>query len=301
MIADGRGLRTDNGPFAGIPVPDFVDIILQQKDRSDEAMYYLLHQRMTPQMRERYDVYHQHLFDDFEDVVEDFFLYLREGEGGLNRFPYQSLQRIKNKDSFETWLLNTFRNYLSNRAQAEETLCRLSDHAVDETSSSVVTDERKIAVASQLIAYAHQMFYPRGRFIFLRSLLTMLNKQKALPNEEVAKALGMTSISYRVTVHRMKCNLARFRDRLLQGEELRLDDAHQQMVQHICDDFGDLYSILLSYYTQSIDSLKCADAIKRLRQQYYEATGVMAHEPDPSCSIVITVSSFWEKLNRKAI
>ena len=142
---------------------------------------------------------------------------------------------------------------------------------------------------------------PRGRFIFLRSLLTMLNKQKALPNEEVAKVLGMTNISYRVTVHRMKCNLKKFRHRLLQGEELRLDDAHQQMVRHMCDDFCDLYSILLSYYTKSIDSLKCADAIKRLRQQYYEATGVMAHEPDPSCSIAITASGFWEKLNRKAI
>ena len=229
--------------------------------------------------------------------MEDFFLYLREGEGGLNRFAYQSLQRIKNKDSFKTWLLNTFRNYLSNRAQTEENLCRLSDNAVDEAASSVATDEQKIAVASQLIAYAHQVFYPRGRFIFLRSLLTMLNKQKALPNEEVAKVLGMTNISYRVTVHRMKCNLKKFRHRLLQGEELRMDDAHQQMVRHICDDFCDLYSILLSYYSQSIDSLKCADAIKRLRQQYYEATGVMAHEPDPNHIIRTNIKAIWNKLN----
>ena len=294
-------LRTNNSPFAGIHIPDFVDIILQQKDKSDEAMYYLLYQRLEHQMHECYDVYHQQLLDDFEDVVEDFFLYLREGDGGLNRSPYQSLQRIKNKDSFKTWLLNTFRNYLSNRAQTEDNLCRLSDNAVDETASPVVTDEQKVAVASQLIAYAHQVFYPRGRFIFLRSLLTMLNKQKALPNEEVAKALGMTSISYRVTVHRMKCNLKKFRHRLLQGETLRLDDVHQQMVRHISDDFCDIYSILLSYYTQSIDSLKCADAIKQLREQYYEATGIMAHEPDPSCSIAITTSGFWEKLNRKVI
>ena len=301
QMCDVRSSRRQISPFAGVLIPDFVEIILQQKDRSDEAMCYLLHQRLEQQLHECYDVYHQQLFDDFEDVVEDFFLYLREGEGGLNRFTYQSLQRIKNKDSFKTWLLNTFRNYLSNRAQTEENFCRLSDNAVDEAASSVANDEQKIAVASQLIAYAHQVFYPRGRFIFLRSLLTMLNKQKALPNEEVANVLGMTSISYRVTVHRMKCNLKKFRHRLLQGEELRLDDAHQQMVRHMCDDFCDLYSILLSYYTQSIDSLKCADAIKRLRQQYYEATGVMAHEPDPSCSIAITASGFWEKLNRKAI
>ena len=297
QMCDVRSSRRQISPFAGVLIPDFVDIILQQKDKSDEAMYYLLHQRLEHQLHECYDVYHQQLFDDFEDVVEDFFLYLREGEGGLNRFAYQSLQRIKNKDSFKTWLLNTFRNYLSNRAQTEENLCRLSDNAVDEAASSVATDEQKIAVASQLIAYAHQVFYPRGRFIFLRSLLTMLNKQKALPNEEVAKVLGMTNISYRVTVHRMKCNLKKFRHRLLQGEELRLDDAHQQMVRHMCDDFCDLYSILLSYYTKSIDSLKCADAIKRLRQQYYEATGVMAHEPDPNHIIRTNIKAIWNKLN----
>ena len=53
-------------------------------------------------------------------------------------------------------------------------------------SDESFNDEQKLQIASQLIAYAHQVFYPRGRFIFLRMLLTMLNKQRALPYEEGA-------------------------------------------------------------------------------------------------------------------
>ena len=294
-----RGKKTPISPFAGIAVPDFVNIILSGGDKSDEATYYLLHQRLEHQLRERYDVYHQQLYDDFEDVIEDFFLYLREGRG--NSVPYQALQRIKKKEAFEKWLLTTFRNYLSNRAEAEDKLYHLSEKTVDETSTSVITDEKKLAVASQLIAYAHQVFYPRGRFIFLRSLLTMLNKQKALPNEEVAKALRMTDISYRVTLHRMKCNLAKFRQRLLHGECLRLDDSHLQMARCINDDFTHLYPTLLVYYAQTIDTLKCADAIHQLRQEYYEATGVTAHEPNSDYPVRVSIKAFWNKLNRQLI
>ena len=294
LRADVRSSKIRVSPYAGISLSDFVDII-QKGD--DEAMYYLLHQRLKHQLHELYDDYHQRLYDGYEDVVEDFFLYLREGRG--NRIPYQSLRRIKKKDAFETWLLNTFRNYLSNRANEENGISFVSynEHESRE-SDELLSDEQKMLLVSQLIAYAHQVFYPRGRFIFLRSLLTMLNKQKALPNEEVAKALGMTDICYRVTLHRMKGNLIKFRQRLMQGETLRLDDKHQQMAQQIYDDFTHLYPALLMFYTQTIDSLKCADAIKQLRQQHYETTGLMAHEPESDDAVPTTIKAFWNRLNR---
>jgi hypothetical protein len=295
-----RCTKAQISPFAGIPVSDFGDIILHDAKQCDEAMYYLLHQRMNHQLRERYDAYQHQLYDSYEDVIEDFFLYLREGKG--NRFPYQALKRIKSKDAFETWVMNTFRNYLNNRAKEENgsLLVSFSEHESNELNESF-GDEQKQQIASQLIAYAHQVFYPRGRFIFLRSLLTMLNKQKALPNAEVAKTLGMTDISYRVIAHRMKCNLTKFRQRLMQGESLRLDEQHQQMAQHIYDDFDKLYPTLLSYYTQTINTLKCSEDIKRLRQQHYEATGMMAHEPEFDSPGRTTVKAFWNKLNRMLI
>ena len=311
--------RTKISPFAGIPVPDFVDIILHQNDKSDEAMFYLLHQRLEHLLRERYDAYQYQLYDDYEDVVEDFFLYLRES----GRSPYQTLRRIRNKNAFETWVLNTFRNYLTNRSKEENgtSYRSFAEHALEPCSpfpnlpvafatkgtqesneyDERFSDEQKLQIAAKLIAYAHQVFYPRGRFIFLRSLLTMLNKQKALPNKEVALALGMSDISYRVTLHRMKGNLTKFRQQLKHGESLRLDDEHQQMAQHIYDDFDHLYLTLLTYYNQTIDTLKCADAIRQLRQQYYVATGMRVHEPEPSNAVVVTASGFWNKLNKMLI
>ena len=136
VMDDGRGKKAQISPFAGIPVPDFVDIILHDAKRSDEAMYYLLKQRLNHQLRERYETYQYQLYDE-----------------------------------------------------------------------------------------------------------------------------------------------------------------HQQMAQRIYDGFEHLYPILLACYAHTIDSLKCAEAIKQLRQQHYEATGVMAHEPESDDADRITIKVFWNKLN----
>ena len=301
--AIAKPANTKMSPFAGIPTPQFTDIILHNAQQSDEAVFYLLHHRLDRQLREIYETYHRLLFDTFEDITDDFFLYLREGKDGTNHLPYQSLQNIKNSDALETWLLKTFRNYLSNRTKDEERIsyADVSIENLSEDSSIALTEEQKLNMVAHLIAYALQVYYPRGRFILLRMLLTMLNKQKALPNQEIAKSLGMTDISYRVSVHRIKCNLTKFRQRLLKGENLRLDDEHQQMALQISDDFSHLYPTLLAYYTQTIDTLKCADAIKQLRQEHYEATGLMAHEPTSDDYTQITIKAFWNKLNRLLI
>lgn len=288
--------------FEEVDIPDFVDIILESGERGDEAIYYLLHQRLERQLRGRFEVYQHQLLDDFEDVVEDFFLYLREGKTGWNKTPYLSLRRIQKKESFEAWMLNTFRNYLTMRVEAEKQMACTSLHeeniTTTYTSSSPLTDEWKLAVASNLIAYAHQTLYPRDRFIFLRMLLTLLNKQQALPNDEMASALGMSDIAYRVCVHRLKGKIASIRSRLICGEILSLDTSHRQMAQHINNDFTNLYSTIGKYYVLSIDNLKCADAVKRLRQEYYETTGHMLHEPKSVYSLTPDISTFWTCLSR---
>ena len=397
----------ESSPYMGIPSSDFIDILLQGDEQADEAAYYLLHNRVRLQLKRRFEVYHNRLMDDFEDILEDFFLYLREGKDGGNRTPYQSLRRIRKKEVFEAWLTNTFRNYLSVRAESEERLLfsgldpddiagkdgaaftagtdysagidrtagteytvgaehatsidnatyigqmTSSDHATSrdrmtsighetnidhetsighETSidhatnidhatgighavnighsasflhtdcihhsASPLTDERILSLASHLIAYAHQTFNPHYRFILLRSLLTMLDQRQALPSEEVANALGMSPLSYRVTAHRTKCSLAKLRDRLLRGDHLQLDDSHLQMARHINDDFTHLYPTLLVYYNQTIDSLPCSAAIKQLRQRHYEATGNQLHEPVEPYHANLTVTGFWNKLGR---
>lgn len=293
--------QTDS-QFVEVAIPDFVDIILEGGERGDEAMYYLLHQRLERQLRGRFEVYQHQLLDDFEDVVEDFFLYLREGKSGWSKTPYQSLRRIRKKESFESWMLNTFRNYLTVRAETENQLTSTSlqeeNVSVTDKTSSLLTDERKLIIAANLIAYAHQTLYPRDRFVFLRTLLTILNKQQALPNGEMASALGMSVLAYRVCVHRLKGKLSYIRTCLLRNDMLPLDDLHRQMAQHINSDFTHLYPTIGRYYVLSIDDLKCANAVKRLRQEYYEATGQMLHESESVYSLAPKISAFWTHLSK---
>lgn len=270
---------------------DFVGIILKGDKHADEAMYYLLRQRLKHQLIKRFEVVHNKLSDSYDDVIDDFFLYLRDGKDGTNKITYQSLMRIKNRETFSTWLINTFRNYLKLQVTKEKQI----NNEIDD-SPSILTDEQKLSFASNLIAYAHQVLSPRDCFILFRTLLTMLNKKQALPNEAMAKALGMSDIAYRVTVHRIKCNLAKYRTQLLQGQPLHLDEQHQAMAQKINDDFMNLYPTLLIYYNQVVELLHCADAVKELRQEYYEETGYMLHEAEAEYSVAITITYFWNRL-----
>jgi hypothetical protein len=287
--------------LSGIPTPDFLDIILSNTELSDIAMYYLLQKRINHKLRMRYDVYENQLTDDFDDITGDFFIYLRDGNDKNNTLPYQSLHNIKKKESFEAWIKNTFRNYLSNKIQTEGRIeqdnCaqKLDVYKID---ASPLTNETNLYIASQLISYTHQVLSPRGRFIFLRILLSLLNRQKAMSDKDTAIAIGMNYQSYRVTVHRIKDSLIKHRACLLQGEMLNLDDQHRQMAQHIYDDFTNLYQILIIYYNYSIEHLEYKDEIKALRDRYYNLTGYMAHEPASQyIPARITPKIFLERLN----
>ena len=272
-------MTSATSPFADMPIAEFLDTILAGGDRADEAMYFLLHQRLVGLLRNKHMPFRRQLLDGFDDVLEDFFLYLREEKEGI---PYPSLHTIKKREAFESWILNTFRNYLSLRAAKEGRLAyaALSTEPSSDADSegSALTDERKLAVASHLIAYAHQAFSPRDAFILLRTLLTLLNRKQALPTAEMTQALGMSPIAYRVTVHRMKRNLADIRSRLN-------------------DDFAHLYPTLYAYYTRSIYMLPTSAAINQLRQHYLDTTGQSLHEVEMPYSLAPSIGAFWTMLS----
>ena len=286
--------------YESLPIADFVGLILDGGERADEAMYYLLHQRLYQQLRKRFEVVQNQLLDDFDDVLVDFLYYLRDGKDCDEGNSYPSLHRIRNRETFGGWLLNTFRNYLSMKAAKEGRISYsehdFNDNVSDETAPSILTDEQKLSFAADLIAYAHQVMTPRDSFFFFRTLLTLLNKQAALSSEAVAQALGMTDIAYRVSVHRMKGNLTKYRSRLLQGETLPLDEAHREMARHINDNFTHLYPTLFHYYEQVIDTMDAATAIRKLREEYLAATGTEAHEPEAAYTTTLSKSALWNKL-----
>ena len=114
----------------------------------------------------------------------------------------------------------------------------------------------------------------------------------------MAEALGMSYISYRVTLHHMRSNVKRFRECLLNGESLRLDNEHELLAKRIDNDFPNLYPILFNCYIRCIDTLKTSAAVKELRSQYIEERGFVVHEPSIPEYARISIARFWVKLHR---
>lgn len=280
--------------LSDIPTSDFLEIILSNTQLSDIAMYYLLQKRINHKLRMRYDVYENQLTDKFEDITGDFFLYLRDGNDMSNNVPYQSLRSIKKKESFEAWIKNTFRNYLSNKI--DNSTYKPVAYKID---ASPLTDETILDIASKLITYTHQELSPKGRFIFLRTLLSLLNRKNAMLDKDVAEVIGMTYTSYRVMVHRIKDNLINLHSRILKGEILKLDKQHQLMATRIYDDFTNLYPTLFNYYNNNIEMSEYREQIISLRNRYYDSTGNTLHESTATyLPSNITPAIFLSRLNK---
>ena len=77
--------------YADIPIPQFVDIILKG---DDEAMYYLLHERLKHLLFERYQDYSHHLYDDFDDLLDDFLsTFVRVATHHIRHFSASKIKR----------------------------------------------------------------------------------------------------------------------------------------------------------------------------------------------------------------
>ena len=113
---------------------------------SDEVIYDLLHNQLYKRLKKKYKLIEYQLLDSYDDIVDDFFLYLRDGKDETNSAPYQSLYRIKRPEALGAWMVKTFRNYLSMRAAKT-----VHNNEFDD-SPSALTDEQKLAFASNLIA-----------------------------------------------------------------------------------------------------------------------------------------------------
>lgn len=283
-----------NHRFNDLTLPELLDIIILQTEMSDEAMWYLLHERMKPALMLKYQKYRDGLCDDYEDLLGDFFFYLREG-----RETYMPLRTIKNQEAFDKWLVSTWNNFLNSRL-TKNVVDDIDTIDVADNDEDELTDERKIEIASQLIAYCDQVFPPRGRFVFLRTLLTLLDKQNALPEKEIAEALGMTDVGYRVTNHRMKSDARQFMERLLNEEALALDEKHLRMSERIYDGFNELYGVLMSSYEDVLTTMNQRDKVMALRIANARSDGMMLHEEEAK-DYQMGIRPFWNRLKRVLI
>lgn len=292
--------------FQHIPLSEFLDFILAHREQADEAMYWLLHERMRPLLRDRYEAFRDDIFEDYEDIEEDFFLYLREGADGENKQPYKILSSVQHRDVFVAWVRSTFRNYLANRAASETKLREFYVEHADEINACsdglpLLQTERMIETFSHVLAYMLQVLQPRERFILLRWLLTILDKSKALPEKDVTKAMGISYEAYRVIVYRIKAQMRHNLSLLQQGNQVfTCGSEYLSIASDINDHFSDLYNCLIAYYEETLLLLPNAEAVAELRLSRKEKSGGIVHDTtviEYHQSAATILWTFYKRLN----
>lgn len=279
--------------FEKLTMQELYGLVIKADAQSDEAMHYMLYVRMRACLLKVYAAYEDRLREDFEDAVGDFFLYLREGAHGDNDVPYEALLGVQHPDAFGAWMQSAFRNYLNNRVAAETKAKELLHEYTDEMflcdgREASLTTERNIETFAHLIAFMLCVLQPRERFIMLRWMLTVLDKSKALPEKDMALAMGISNEAYRVIVYRVKAQL-RHNLSVLMREE---NDMHNSLEMNaifnrpechaiatdIDNNFANLYNCLIGYYEGTMSVLSNAEAIAKLRLARQEVRGFSVHD-----------------------
>ena len=263
-----------------MPAKAYYDMVVNEGEQGLEAAYYLLTKRLSKALNGIFELYGFGLSDDYKDTIDDFFLYLYEGNQDSSQKPFAMLESIRNKNAFFAWVLGTYRRFLLNKARDELKRKELLEHARVFTKEDVEhhSEEILITLLASAIAYADQQFTPRNRFILYRMLLSYLDHSRAIPQHAMAQALDMHPVTYRVCNKRLKDRLSEFI--LLQeaGETLSLDAKHLTMRERIMENFNHLYGLLLEYYEETLKMLPSATEIKTLRLNSIRGDGLLMHE-----------------------
>lgn len=258
---------------------DYYDTVSLHVKPPVEAVYYLLERRLHRALHHVFELHGFGLSDDFEDTIDEFFLYLYEGSGDGCK-PFSIIDSILNKEAFFGWTVATYRNFLMNKAKEEikRRAIREQTQWMTEGEGTGLDKETMIDYMASAIAYADQCFMPCNLFIFYRSLLSLLDHGRAIPQEEMAEAMKLHPVTYRVRCKRQRDCFQGFILSQETGHHLDLDRRHELMRLCIEEEFYRLYDLLIGYYNQVLEQLPDKSAIRALRLKYHQEKGVMMHE-----------------------
>ena len=251
-----------------------------------EAVYYLLKRRLGKALKAVHELHGFGLSDDFEDTLDDYYLYLYES----SRQPFGIVSNVQNKRAFFGWMVATYRHFLLNKAKEEMRRKALLEQVrmASKGEDCGYSSETMILFLATAIAYADQQFTPRNRFVFYRMLLSFLDHSKAIPQEAMARALDMQPVTYRVSTKRQKDRFLEFVLAQEAGMTLELDAFHCLMRNRIVDGFEQLYALLMVYYQTALEDVPNANAIQALRLRYGRGDSMM-HEGSASYGFVNTI------------
>lgn len=258
---------------------DYFDAVALTEDTPVEVVYYLLQRRLHRALQRVFELHGFGLDDDFDDTLDDFFLYLYEGARDNNK-PFAMVHGVQNKQAFFGWIVATYRNFLLNKAKEEMKRKALREEAksfVDDDGRGL-NEETMISYLASAIAFADQRLIPCNLFILYRSLLTLLDHRRAIPQEEMAMAMKLHPVTYRVRCKRQRDSLQGFILQQETGHHLDLDRRHELMRLCIVEEFNRLYDLLIGFYNQVLEQLPVKGDIKALRLRYREEMGMIMHE-----------------------
>ncbi len=239
-------------------------IILKGTKRGDEALYYLLNKRLRGNLRTEYERSQWLTDDSFEDTINEYYLYLHDnGKGDDDSMTYyQPLKRIKDKKTFAWWIIRTYRFFLNNKIQKMMLTPLYVDLPTEQPSDSVMNWERKIWDMAVLIVFAYQNLPPVTKFIFFRSMLSVMNKSLCVSNRLMAHTLGISYIHYRVRSHYAWQMVRNKRKRMLDGERIKLNSEGIAMAKSLFANYGALFPTLRLYYLDILDVMPAKELIK---------------------------------------
>ena len=259
---------------------DYYDLITGGFTDSAEVAYDLLKQKLLQPLRRIYDNHGFGIDADFEDTLDDFFLYLYEGSSSNPSKPFALLDNVRDKKAFFGWTLSTYRHFLFNKAREENKRKALLENARQylRDEEKGLSEEDLIHILADAIAYADQKFPQRSLFVLYRMMLSFLDHSRAIPQEMMAHALDMHPVTYRVCTKRQKDKLLDYILLREAGNSLELDATHQQMRDRIIAGFNQLYELLIEYYDLILDKLPAGKKIQALRREYGRDKGKSMHE-----------------------
>ena len=256
----------------------FIALILDEEvdiGARDNALYRVLTESLRPRLLSRFRAYEKRAPFAFEDALQEFFLYLRGDENNA----YSIFRELKDASAADAWLITAFRNFVSKKS-------RYGVHAVtmdipDLSDFPVRPQDEQQKILSTMIAYCYQELPLVQRFVFMRMILTYLDRDRALPQKDVALVLGLSHVYYRVLCNRVKSFAMRVKGRILGGERLLLNSEAFEMRRRLDIDFSGWYDLLSFYYAETIDQFTQAKEIITLRYSYgSNSSDTILHDGD---------------------
>ncbi|MCR5013849.1 MAG: hypothetical protein K6A28_03630 [Bacteroidales bacterium] len=279
---------------------EYCEIISRHEDRRTETVYYLLKKRLSVALRIVYEDHGFGLIDEFDDTIDDFFLYLYDESHVLGPTPFAVLERIRDKRAFFKWILSAYRIFLLNKAKETEREKDVMTVVLTETRDDDrgLSEELMMHFLATAIAFADQQFITLNRFVFYRMLLSFMDHRQAIPQEEMAKALNMNAVTYRVYTKRQKDRFLKFINIQESGGTLHLNPSHVAMRDLILSRFNQLYEVLMEYYGRALEELPNAVEVDKLRHEFSHDREVMMHEGTPGYgfSVNLEIRSFYKNM-----